>query len=172
MDRPTAEFVTLLTQSQVRLYGYVLSLVADRDTARDIVQQTNLVLWEKSGQFEPGSDFIAWAFAIARYEVLAHRRDSARDRLVFDDALMDQLDAEWVAEEAGSNAVHDALIVCLESLPPHQRKLIAKRYRDNASLNQLAEQTGKAPNTIAQSLHRTRMALLGCIRNRLGEDAP
>ena len=172
MDRPTAEFVTLLTQSQVRLYGYVLSLVADRHAARDIVQQTNLVLWEKSNQFEPGSDFIAWAFAIARFEVLAHRRDSARDRLVFDEALMEKLDAEWIAEEASAGELHDALIECLESLPPKQRQLIAQRYREGASINDLAKQTDKAPNTVAQSLHRVRMALLGCIRDRLGEDAP
>ena len=64
-------FVRLLTETQTDLLAYVLCFVpADRD-AEDIVQRCNIVLWRKRESFEPGSNFKAWAFAVARWEILA-----------------------------------------------------------------------------------------------------
>ncbi len=46
------QFVTLRTSHQGRLFAYVLSLVGDADQARDVMQETNTVLWQKSADFD------------------------------------------------------------------------------------------------------------------------
>ena len=46
-DDPKERFVTSLTDSQDLLYAYILSLFPDVDLARDVLQETNLVLWRK-----------------------------------------------------------------------------------------------------------------------------
>ena len=91
MDRETDEFVTLLTQAQQTLYACILSLLPDRVAANDVLQETNLTLWHKAEDFEPGTNFLAWATRIARYHVLNYRRKRQRDRLVFDEALFAEL---------------------------------------------------------------------------------
>lgn len=170
IDPAMREFVTLLTESQIRIYGYILSLVADRDAARDILQNTNLVLWEKAAEYRPGSGFIAWAFAIARYEVLARRRDTARERLVFDEALMTRLGEEWAAEEPGHEGIRDALVDCMGKLPTEQRELVSRRYRDDQSIQTLAAPLGRSANAVAKQLHRIRLALLACIERSMASD--
>ena len=68
------EFIVHLTACQNRLYAYVFSLLPDRERRRDVLQETNLVLWRKSDQFMAGTDFGAWACKVAYFEVLAERR--------------------------------------------------------------------------------------------------
>ena len=73
-SQKTGDFVQLMIGCQSRLYAFIMSLVCDPEHAADILQQTNIVMWEKSDQFEPGTNFTAWTFQIARYQVLAHRQ--------------------------------------------------------------------------------------------------
>ena len=80
-------FVRHLTENQTRLYGYVFSLLGDHARAADVVQETNLVLWRKIDEFQPEKPFLPWAYAIARFQVLAHLRDKSRDRLLLDEEL-------------------------------------------------------------------------------------
>ena len=78
----------MLTSHQSRIYAYILSLVFDPDQAEDVLQQTNAVLWQKEAEFVIGTNFVAWSFRIAYFQVMAHRKTLHRDRLVFDDELI------------------------------------------------------------------------------------
>ena len=97
IENPTEYFIKALTESQNRLYGYIFSLVGEHHAASDILQECNLVLWRKFGEFRPESDFIPWAFAIARFQVLAHLRDRKRS------------DARFVSPEI-VELLHDELL--------------------------------------------------------------
>ena len=85
---PPVEFVQLLTSNQSRLYAYVLSLMGDCNQAKDVMQETNAVLWRKANDFELGSNFGAWMLKVAYFQVMAHRQRLTRDRLVFDDEFL------------------------------------------------------------------------------------
>jgi RNA polymerase sigma-70 factor (ECF subfamily) len=65
-------FMSLYTAVQRRLYHYVISLVPDENTVDDIIQETVSFLWKRFDEFEPGTDFIAWAFSIAKYRIFDH----------------------------------------------------------------------------------------------------
>ena len=69
-SRSREAFVQLMTEHQGRLYAYVLSLLGDPDQANDVLQETNLVLWRNAGEFQMGSNFRAWAFRIAHFQVM------------------------------------------------------------------------------------------------------
>ena len=77
----SSDFVELLTSHQARLYGYILSLVFSPTDADDVLQETNRVLWQKSTSFERGTNFAAWVFRIAFYQVQAYRRRRQREKL-------------------------------------------------------------------------------------------
>ncbi len=49
-------------------------LLANRQQAQDVMQETNLVLWCTADQFQPGTNFAAWMMKVAYYQVLDHRR--------------------------------------------------------------------------------------------------
>jgi RNA polymerase sigma-70 factor (ECF subfamily) len=83
--------VQLMTEHQGRLYAYILSLLGNPDQANDVLQDTNVVLWRSIGEFRVGSNFKAWAFRIAHFQVMACRQRQIRERLFFDDDLLSTL---------------------------------------------------------------------------------
>ena len=91
---PSFEFVQLLTTHQSRMFAYILSLLGNRTQAKDVMQETNSVLWLKAHEFKLGTNFGAWMFKVAYFQVMAHRRRLTRDRLVFDDDFLQGIAAE------------------------------------------------------------------------------
>lgn len=156
-----------LTASQNRLFAFIFAQLPHRDRAREVLQDVNLVIWRKADQFTPGTDFWAWAAQIARLQVLTYYRDRGRERLVFNEAVLEQLAA--AAEQFSSEDDHaTALQACLKKLPPRQRELVQRRYFANESVLQIAESNGRSAAAIKMALHRTRQALLQCIETALG----
>lgn len=171
MDDDLDEFIGLLTASQPSLYACILSLLPDRAAAHDVLQETNLTLWHKARDFEPGTNFMAWASRIARYHVLNYRRKRGRDRLVFDDALFTELCERQAARVEDASRYADMLRACLDMLPGDQRELVEARYAPGGSVKRIAESRGRTVGSVSQMLYRIREALLNCVSRRLGEAA-
>lgn len=159
-------FVTALTDSQARLYGYVLSLLGDCDRARDLLQQTNLILWQKSEEWTPGTSFMAWAMRVAYFEVANYRRSCVREKLVFGGDVVDLIDHRATRDASTAPERQAALRECLKKLGPADRELIRLRYVEDRAVTTLASMMGRKSNTVAQMLRRVRAGLLDCIRRR------
>jgi len=166
------QFTQQLTGCQVWLYAYILGLVGDRDSADDVLQSTNLVLWRKAQEFTPGTDFTAWVCAIARYQVMAYRRDRGRDRHLFDEETLRQLADHGEQLVQSSDARLAAFRACEQKLKPPQRELLRQRYGiegQGGSIEALAQRRKESPAAIVSSLYRIRRALLNCIRRHIKE---
>lgn len=164
------DFVALLTEIQMPLRLYVQSLMPGDSAAHDVVQQANATLWKKREDFTLGTNFKAWAFSVARYEVLNYRKQQARDsRLVFGEEL-EQIIAEDLSErDDDTEQRHEALKGCLEKLRQQDRELLLHRYTASAgTLDEFAERVGRSVGGLKVTLHRLRNALLGCIEKQLG----
>lgn len=172
MNPPDKEFILQLTDWQNRLFGYLVTLLGSVHDARDVLQETNLVLWQKNGDFAEGSDFGAWARRCAYYQTLAFRRDRKRDRHLFDDDLLAQFAAEESAPAYDDDERLLALRDCLTRLPDGQQRLISNRYREEIPVRQLALDAGKKESAIKMALMRIRQALHSCIETKLQETKP
>lgn len=163
------QFVSQLAACQSRVYAYITTLVHDPAAAQDILQETNLVLCRKAVEVTDDMDFVGWACRIAYYQVLAHRRDSGRDRHRFDDALLGQLAERSAARSAAFEQRSLALRTCMAKLTESQRDLLHRRYNDNQSVKAVADSLDRPAGSIAQTLHRIRKTLLQCIRRHTAE---
>lgn len=163
--------VRLIAQAQRRIYAFIYALVRHPTDADDILQETNVVLWRKRATYEPGTNYFAWAFTIARLQVMAFRARQARKGLLFDDDLL-----EKIAKVAGSESEQydrrsAALQNCLQKLTTSQRDLISRRYQPNGAVNSLAAAVGKSPKAVSASLRRVRDKLRQCIERTLAAEA-
>ena len=163
------EFVQLLTSHQGRLFAYVLSLVGDTEQARDVMQETNAVLWKKSADFQLGTNFSAWMIKTAFYQVMAHRKRISRDRLIFDDLLTADLARAAEARNETIDERQDLLRECLTQLGDRQRELICSRYRDGFELAAIARAMNRTTNAVKQALFRARAAIVDCVNRKLQE---
>ena len=164
---PDEDFVRNLTGCQNRLYAYVLSLAPDLEAAREIVQNANVEIWKNAANFTSGTNFEAWACKMAYYAVLAYRRDRGRDRLVFDDDVVESLATSAGQRSDRTTPQSTALEECLARLSPRQHELIKGRYGEGRSLTELAETLGRSAGNLATTLYRIRRALLDCIQGKL-----
>ena len=128
MESLEETYIRQLTDSQNALFGYLVTLLGDPVNAKEVLQETNVILWRKMGDFEPGSNFGAWSRKCAYFQALAFLRDRKRDPHVFDDdvlALIAVEEPEPTDETEATLALRD----CLSQLPESQRKLMDLRYR-------------------------------------------
>ena len=68
-----------------RIYGFIMTLVFNHHDAEEVFQNTTSILWNKFADFEPGSNFFAWASRIAYYEVLSLMKQQRRSRTFSDE---------------------------------------------------------------------------------------
>jgi len=167
---PSAEFLGCVSRAQRSLYAFILTLVRQPADAEDVLQETNLVLWQKAAEFDATRDFMPWALRIAQLQAMAHLK---RQRVpqAFDDALLAQLADEAIAEAAELDPRRHALAECLNKLPDRHRALIASRYEPGGSINELARRWGKTPKAISEVLRRIRRTLLECIERTVAQEA-
>ncbi len=158
-----------LTGNQPDLQGFIRCLMPGDPGVDDVVQQTNLVVWRKRSHFKPGTDFRAWMFAIARLEVLAHRKRTGRKSwLVIDEPLTQRLAESMAAigRETPSNQLGPALETCLKRLDPRERRIIDRFYFANDSLRNIATAEATSEGALKVRLHRIRAALRRCIEKQ------
>ena len=60
---------------QPAMRAYVGSLIGSVAEVSDIVQEANLLIWEKRDEYEEGTNFKAFAFRVVRFKVMSFRRD-------------------------------------------------------------------------------------------------
>ncbi|MDF1814368.1 MAG: sigma-70 family RNA polymerase sigma factor [Verrucomicrobiales bacterium] len=164
---PDSEFVALLTEHQAALRLYVNSLLPGDPSAADVSQLANSTIWKKRSDFELGTNFKAWIFSIARYEVLNYRKTQARDRLVFSEELLDIMADEMPRLSDDMVSRQQALKGCLESLKSPERDLILHRYFEDTSLAEYAEKINRSVGGLKVTLHRIRTKLQSCIEQKL-----
>lgn len=161
------EFVVALTEAQPRLYGFILKRTANHDHAREILQEANLVMCRKANEYEPRSNFMAWAFRVAHFQIMAYRKKRVREKLVFDDELLAEIEALDVEERRSQRQRRrQALGQCLERLQSGQRTLIERRYFHGASVQDIAGEVNKTVNAVSKILHRIRQSLMRCVSQR------
>ncbi len=165
------QFVVLLQGAQRRLQAYLATLLGNRHDAEDALQRVSIILWRKFADFELGSDFLAWAITVARFEARNFQRVSGRSRLRFGDDLMELLAEERAPDLLLLDNRLDALDECLRELDPPSRSLLESAYQQDSTIADLAARLGKAPQTLYNRLNTLRRSLVACIEHRIGEPA-
>ena len=161
----------LFTKHQRRLFLLILSQIPDPIDAEEILQNVNVIILKKHDQFQLGTNFLAWAAAIANFEVLKFRSRRARDRLVFSDQFLTTVAEEALEQSEELERRRLALQACVEKLRTQDRELIQLRYSPGESGKHLAQRIGRPSNSVYQSLGRIRRTLMECIQRRLAAEA-
>ena len=173
-DNRADEFAQLLAMHESRLFGYIYALVMNMADAEDIYQDTMLALWRKFETYRPGTNFVAWARAAARFEVQHFFRGKSRRKLYFDDSLLRELaETQSLLDSAAageSDSYTDALRRCKDLLPEKDRRLIELCYSTSYNITQSADRLGRSPQSVCNSLSRIRRVLFDCIRQAVKED--
>lgn len=161
----------LFVAHQGNVLAFILALHPVLTEAEDILQETFLVVTARAHTFAEGTNFLAWACAIARFKVLEARRRGGREAARISDAAVESLAAD--GPEAGFFEPRlAALRECLGKLAPRAREVIWLRYQGVREPEEIAREIGWTPGAVRVALTRARAALRDCVEARLREAAP
>lgn len=163
-------FMQEYSRIQRRLYGFIVSLVPDFSMADDIVQDTVSILWLKFDDYQPGTDFCAWAFKIARYRILYYRRLKIDMKNRFSDHTLETLSATAESTSGQMDDRREMLKRCLGKLKKEEREILHLRYEEGASIKHVADRINLNINTLYKMLSRIHVSLLQCIQTHMRQE--
>ncbi|GAA4436560.1 sigma-70 family RNA polymerase sigma factor [Bremerella cremea] len=159
-----SRFIQLFMAHERQLRFFVHQLLPDRNDVDEVMQNASVVLWSKFEELENDSEFIKWAYVVARYEVLAYRRQKARDRLILDPDLLTTIAQEISEDPIIVQDYQCALRECLEKLPEKDRRLVVQTYSHGLKVSQLAEELCRSVQSIYRKLSGLREQLSRCVK--------
>ena len=163
------EFIEHYSKDRDRLFAYIYALVPHQADAEDVFQRTSLLLWSKFSDFDRVRPFLPWACSIAHYEVRNFLRSVRRDRLHFDEELVEQIAVLRTAKlTAGENRL-DALRLCMERLKAGDKDLVERAYGNKSTIKEFAEASGVAVQTLYNRISLARSKLLSCLKMRIAQ---
>ena len=169
-----SHFVNQLTACQHRIYALILTLVPNWSDADDLMQETAEVMWRKFQDTDHINDFCAWGKTIARNKVMGFYTKKKRERVLFDDTLLnDVVDREEKASLQAELRVQ-ALQKCLRKLRSNDLHLIQVLYGHDITVKKLAEEIKRPIQGLYKAMARIHHSLLQCVRRTLStmEDCP
>ncbi len=160
----------LFAAHQRRLFLYISAMLPSRADAEEVLSETNMVIWKKLEEFQPGTDFLAWAYRIAQFQVLYYRRRKAGAAVAFSPEVLDQLTAVAEEDDAVLERRREALARCTGKLAEEDRVLVERCYAPDANTYEVASSLGRAATSVYRSLRRIRRQLAQCIERTLASE--
>lgn len=164
-DERADQFIQLLATHERRLAAYVATLIPSSQDADDVLQETKMWLWRSFDQYEPGTQFGAWARQVAFYRIQQYfrKRSTEKKRLVFSDACLEQLAATLDQRADQLEERIGRLSLCLARLSPDHLRILTLRYREEMDIDELAHRVGRSTTAAYRVLSRIRLALRDCV---------
>lgn len=106
----THEFIKLLTGHQSALRAFIVSLMPGSPDVQDVLQDTNVVIWEKMDSFEPGTNFKAWVFTIARNMVKAQlKKNRQLQKPSLNEEVIQMINETWHTGRMRTSTINSSL---------------------------------------------------------------
>lgn len=148
------------------VYGMLLRILKDKQTAEEVLQDLFLHIWRKPHQFDASRGCLrTWLIVVGRNCAISRLRASPNRE------FLEENDGDYAATfvsmpniegEISSLDMARTLRNALKHLPPAQRRALELAYFDGMSQNEIAQRTGSPLGTIKsriraalQSLKRT-----------------
>jgi len=166
--KATAEFVSLCSDW---IYPFVrYRLLPRMDMVEDLMQEVLISAWKNLPNFRGDAGLHAWVLGIARHKVEEYYRKRIREAELEDDEtdVREPTAVSSIQERLEAAADRERVHRTLAQLPEVHALALIWKYRDEKSLREMAELTGKTEKAMERLLARARESF----RKRWNDDQP
>ncbi len=162
---------TALVNATLRpIYRLCASYAPSAAEAEELTQEVYFKLWENLHQYRAGSNFMAWAWRVARNLLIDAHRRARRERSAawLDPEVIDRLPASDDPHQQVQHRQRLRLIATsLRQLDENLAVLVLMRDFAGMSYQDMAEALELPLGTVKSRLNRARLELAGAVRRRL-----
>jgi len=152
------------------IYRLCASYAPSAAEAEELTQEVYFKLWENLHHYTPGSNFMAWAWRVARNLLIDSYRRSHRERTAawLDPEIIERLPASDDPHEESLRRQRLRLVAAgLRQLPEELASLILMRDLAGWSYTEIAEALDLPVGTVKSRLNRARLELATVVRRRM-----
>jgi RNA polymerase sigma-70 factor (ECF subfamily) len=155
--KATAEFVELCSDW---IYGFVRwHLPSGSEVVEDVMQEILLAAWQALPNFREEASLRSWVLGIARHKIDDHYRKRIREVDLPEDDETEELAVTPGFElKLDSASQQERVQKVLVQLPETYSLALIWRYRDEKSVREMAELTGKTEKAMERLLARARQS--------------
>ena len=140
--------------------------VRDPDTARDLVQETFIKVWQRCATFRGDSELVPWVRSILRHAILDHLRGRTKEVAMEDEAGTTREVERTIAEQAGEpedpvrrRELEASFARCwkrFEEQAPAHAATLSWIVEDGLSNEEIAEMLGRTPGATREFISQCR----------------
>lgn len=167
-QKDPARFAELYENNFERVYAYIARRVHDRNEAEDVTSEVFHHALANLPKFQwRGVPFAAWLFRIAANSIIDRGKRAAREQ-----ALPEEFE---LPSEAGSEVIDDEverrarLFQFVSRLPEDQRLVISKRFSEEKSIREIANEIGRSEGAVKQLQFRAVQTLRAWLTDEPGD---
>ncbi|HEY2977306.1 MAG TPA: sigma-70 family RNA polymerase sigma factor [Burkholderiaceae bacterium] len=158
-------FATLVEEHQAAVFGTVLRLVTDRDTAAEVTNRAFFKAYEHLAAFDESRPLRAWLLRIAANEALNELRTRRRHAAATFGGAQAEVELEQISgapdpsEIVSRHERSEFIRAAVSRLPEPQRVAVVLRYFADLAYADIAELTQQSVNNVGVTLLRARERL-------------
>jgi RNA polymerase sigma-70 factor (ECF subfamily) len=155
-------WISLVKRYESGIYNYTLRMVANREDARDLMQDIFIAVFRNLASYRGDAKFKNWLFRIAHYRCIEfYRRKKPTESL--DDTPEISAQAEDACPEYSFKQSQQslALVSAMQGLPVNQRTVVELKFFQHFTFEEIAEQLGISINTAKSRLYSALDKLKG-----------
>jgi RNA polymerase sigma-70 factor, ECF subfamily len=162
-----AAFTALFRRNNHEIYNLALRLTQDRDTARDVVQETWIRIWRGLGSFRGDSSFSTWSYRITvnTASTWRRRRSNTSTVEIAEVPELEVADGSQIPDRAAENAeLRRRLNRALGELKPGLRSVVVMKDVYGWSHQEIAQALEITTTAAKVRMHRAHQRLQRTLR--------
>jgi RNA polymerase sigma-70 factor (ECF subfamily) len=158
-----------------RLFYFVREYIADEETARNILQDTFLSLWEKRTILFEDFNLNAWLYTVTKNKALKHLRHqeyvnqfSSEKKLAFNENMLNAFALERLNTSViAFHEIEHVIEKTLNNLPPQYREVFIMSRFDSFKNREIADKLTISEKTVEAHITKTLKLLRIALKDYL-----
>ncbi|WP_430895153.1 MULTISPECIES: sigma-70 family RNA polymerase sigma factor [unclassified Paraflavitalea] len=165
------------------LYQFALKRIADKEYAKDLVQETFISAWKNVHQFNASASFKTWIVTILKNKIIDHYRKTAvntqstmveAESVFFDEAdhwREGYYPVEWQVTATADNKLESfefmkVLQSCKSKLKEIQQQVFALKYLEGMESEEICKALSITSANYWVIIHRAKVQLRACLEKK------
>lgn len=148
-----------------RVYNFVFSIIRDSSLAKDLTQDTFLLIWDRRANIDGANNLEGYIFTVAKNAVYQHiRRKLLLQKYINKSETNLEPENTGIEQKLDNKLFEEDVLKLINELPESRKKIFLLFWKSDMSYREIAELLSVSEKTVATQIHRS----LQFLRERFG----
>ena len=159
-DQPA--FRLIVEEYRQQAFSLAFRIVCDEEEARDIVQDSFVIIWEKIDTYKMNAKFSTWMLKIVANKAIDRLRRIKRHHMVKLDSVIGKIDAlamDTIDQQSENSELAEIIRWLSAGLPEKQQLVFIMRDIQGMESDEVQEILGMSETSVKSNLYHARISI-------------